>query len=255
MISMRGARLINPEKMINGEIHNRDYRDMLLLLPDNYVDLILIDPPYEINFNNIDWDKPNMVDWPFLFDQLHRVLKRDGNFIMFTGWSKVSKLLNIPDIRSFYFRNSIAWDRQKGRGAKKNFVSTREDILWFTKGSEYTFHVLDSTIRKKTTGMGKKNGSEYRRLSNVWSDIGPVSPMSKENCGYPAQKPQKLIERLLKVFSNEGDLVLDCFCGSGTTGVSCSKLKRKFILSDNEERAFEITKERIKNEQKGSEVL
>jgi DNA modification methylase len=93
--------------------------------------------------------------------------------------------------------------------------------------------------------MGAKNGSEYRRLTNVWYDISPVAPMSKEYNGYPCQKPIALMERIITVFSNKGDTVLDFFCGSGTTGIACQNLNRKFILADNSEEAINLSLERI----------
>ena len=137
----------------------------------------------------------------------------------------------------FEWKNSIIWDRVKTKnGGKKNFPSDREDLLWFSKSDDYTFNKEDSLIKKKTKGFGSKNGSEYRRLSNVWIDVPSVMYKMVEYTGYPTQKPLVLMRRLVRIFSNPKDVVLDCFCGSGTT-LEASQLEgRVFIGSDKEKR-------------------
>ena len=118
---------------------------------------------------------------------------------MFTGWSSLVEVLSKS--KPFNLRNIICYDRIKGRGAKKNFVSTREEILFFSKSDTYTFHVLQSTIKKKTGGMGQKNGKECRTLSNVWSDISPIVPWSKERVKHPTQKPLQLMEMDISLYT------------------------------------------------------
>jgi site-specific DNA-methyltransferase (adenine-specific) len=229
------------------EIIQADFNDLLVTIEDNSIDLICIDPPYEINYQNLSWDGINL-DWDYIIYDAFRVLKDTGNFITFQGWSNVCNLLNLVSTQkktNFKLQNWIIWDRIKGRGAKRNFVSTREDILWFTKSDNYTFNIEDSTIKKKTSGMGKKNGSEYRRLSNCWHDLSPIVPWSKEKLDHPTQKPLALIERIVRVFSNEGDTVLDCFCGSGTVAEACKNLNRNYICSDEDEKYVKMTMERV----------
>ena len=104
-------------------------------------------------------------------------------------------------------------------------VSTREDILWYIKDSkQYTYNKLPSTIVKKTGGtIGRKNGNKYRALSNVWTDISPIVPWSKERVSHPTQKPVAIMDRIINIFSNKNDVVLDPFAGSGTTAVSAIK--------------------------------
>lgn len=143
-------------------------------------------------------------------------------------------------------KNWIIYDRIKGRGAKTNLVSTREDILWYVKGGNgYTYNKIPSTIKKKTGGMGKKNGNEFRALSNVWTDISPIVPWSKERVKHPTQKPISLMERCVEIWSDQGDIILDPFMGSGTTGVACKNLNRNFIGIELDETYFNIAKERI----------
>lgn len=212
-------------------------------LDDNSVDLICIDPPYEINYLNNSWDNKNL-NWEFLFQQFSRILKPTGNLIIFQGWSNVCKTIS-ASADYFTLKNWIIYDRIKGRGAKTNLVSTREDILWFIKSENYTYNKIPSNIKKKTKGMGEKNGEENRALSNVWSDISPLVPWGKEKVNHPTQKPVQLLERIIKIWSNEGNLVLDCFAGSGTTAVAAKNLNRDFIVVENNLEYFELVKTRL----------
>jgi len=93
--------------------------------------------------------------------------------------------------------------------------------------------------------MGEKNGQENRILSNVWTDISPLVPWSKEKVEHPTQKPVKLIKRIIEVFSNEGDIVLDCFMGSGTSAVACIETNRNYIGFEIEKKYCGITRSRV----------
>lgn len=225
--------------------YNVDCLEGLKELDDNTIDLICIDPPYEINYQNEDWDKHNSLDWNFLFSEFNRLLKPTGNLIIFQGWSSVCNTMKCNNM--FILKNWIIWDRIKGRGALTNFTSTREDILWFIKqNKDYTFNKIYSNIKKKTGGMGNKNGQENRSLSNVWYDISPIVPWSKERVDHSTQKPLQLMERLITIFSNEDDLVLDCFAGSGSTLVAAKNLKRNYIGIEINKNYCNIIKERLK---------
>lgn len=204
------------------------------------VDTIICDPPYVINY--ADWDKEFNV--PLVIDLCYDLLKDDGNLILFQGWSNVAKTKELLD-EKFTIQNWIVWDRIKGRGAKKNFVSTREDILWYCKGNNPTYNKIYSNIPKKTGGMGKKNGQECRALTNVWYDISPIVPWSPERNGHPTQKPLQLMERCVTIWTNEGDTVLDFTMGSGTTGEACMNLGRNFIGIEQEKQWFDIAEKRI----------
>jgi len=212
--------------------------------------LILLDGPYEINYNNREWDKPNSIDWGFLFLMSKIWLKNNGNVILFTGWSNLKKMLTISS-SYFNLQNIITWDRVKTRRAKdKNLTSASEFILWFTKKNLEEKNIIlnkeDSLTKKSTSGMGHKNGSRYRRLSNVWTDIPPIVPWSEEYTGYDCQKPLALIRRIIRLFSNPSDTIGDFFCGSGTTAEASIIEKRNYFCSDINSKAIEITNNRIK---------
>jgi site-specific DNA-methyltransferase (adenine-specific) len=229
---------------MNNKIILGDCFDNLSKIEDNTIDLIAIDPPYEISYENLDWDK-KVLNWNILRDEFFRILKPTGNLIIFQGWSNVSETKKILE-EKFILKNWIVWDRIKGRGANTNMVSTREDILWLVKGKDYTYNKIYSTIKKKTGGLGAKNGQECRALSNVWTDISPIVPWSKERVKHPTQKPLQLMERIITIFSNENDLVLDCFAGSGSTGVASKNLNRNFIIIEKDENYHSIIIDRLK---------
>lgn len=226
----------------NYKIYNDDCFVVMKKLIDEgiKVDAIICDPPYVINYD--DWDKK--FNTSLAIDMSYQLLKDNGNLILFQGWSNVAKTKELLD-EKFQIQNWIVWDRIKGRGAKKNFVSTREDILWYCKGDNPTYTKIYSNIPKKTGGLGRKNGQENRALTNVWYDISPIVPWSKERNGNPTQKPIGLMERCVTIWTNDGDTILDFTMGSGTTGEAALRLGRKFIGIEENQQWFEVAKSRL----------
>ena len=226
------------------KLYNDDcFTIMKQLIKDNIkVDAIICDPPYNISYD--EWDKT--FDIKHAITLCNELLKPNGNIIIFQGWSNVCETKVIMD-KYFTIQNWIIWDRIKGRGAIKNMTSTREDILWYCKGDNPTFNKIYSNIPKKTGGLGLKNGEENRALSNVWYDISPIVPWSDENTEHPTQKPIELMERIITLFTNENDVVLDFTMGSGSTGVACKKLNRDFIGIELDSTYFQIAENRINN--------
>lgn len=206
------------------------------------IDCIITDPPYGLNQGA--WDK-SLFNYPAIIPEYFRVLKETGSLFLFCGWSNLQELLNFET--DFKLNDLICYDRIKGRGGKKRLTSTREEILWFVKSDKWTFNkeLAYSTIVKKTGGLGLKNGKKYRSLSNVWTDISPIVPWSKDRYKHPTQKPLKLMERIVTVFTNENDLILDTYAGTGTTGVACKNLNRNYILIEKEKEYIDIIKDRL----------
>lgn len=224
------------------ELYNDDcFEVMSSLINKNIkVDSIIVDPPYNIKYT--EWDNDFDIEKSIFY--CDKIIKENGNIIFFQGWSNVCETKKILD-KYFKIQNWIIWDRIKGRGAKKQLVSTREDILWYCKGENPTFNKTYSNIPKKTKGMGEKNGQSNRALSNIWYDISPIVPWSKERNGHPTQKPIQLMERIITIFTNKNDVVLDFCMGSGTTGVACENLNRNFIGIEKEKKWYDIAQNRI----------
>jgi site-specific DNA-methyltransferase (adenine-specific) len=149
--------------------------------------------------------------------------------------------LGIELEKHFIIRNRITWEREKGRGAKDNWKNSMEDIFYCTMSDKFTFNLDDVKQRKKVLAPYKEAGKpkdweetkdgKYRDTcpSNFWGDISVPYWSMAENTAHPTQKPEKLIAKLILASSNQNDLVLDIFAGSGTTGVVAKKLGRKFI--------------------------
>ena len=204
------------------------------------VDAVICDPPYNIDI--ADWD--NNFDIERALNLCYKLLKDNGNIIIFQGWSEVCKTVDIMN-KLFTPMNWIIWDRIKGRGATKNLVSTREDILWYCKGYNATYHKMYSNIEKKTAGMGEKNGETTRALTNVWYDISPIVPWSDEKTEHPSQKPLELMERCIKLWTNPCDTVLDFTMGTGTTGRAALNCNRKFIGIEQDKKWFDVAEQRL----------
>lgn len=207
------------------------------------IDHIIVDPPYNINVD--DWDRNFDVSVTIqkLIDS--KKLNDGANIIIFQGWSNVIDTIQSISNLGCILNDWIIWDRTKGRGGKKSLVSTREDILWFSYGRFNTFNKEYSNIKKVTVGL--KSNNPNRALSNVWTDISPIVPWSKEHNNHPTQKPVELMERCVRIWTNPKDVVLDFTMGSGTTGVACKKLGRSFVGIENDEKWFEFAKSRIDN--------
>ena len=225
------------------QLYNNDCLEIMAQMMEDgvQVDAIIADVPYNIGQDK--WDKTFPISSVLLL--CNELVRPNGNILIFQGWSNVCETKQLMD-KYWTMQDWIIYDRIKGRGGKKHLVSTREDILWYSNGNDYTFNKIPSNIKKKTTtGLGKKNGCEYRALSNVWTDIPPLVPWSKEKVQHPTQKPLQLMDRLVKVFTNEGDTVLDFTMGSGTTGVACVQNNRSFIGIEIDENYFNIADQRI----------
>lgn len=202
---------------------------------------IIADVPYNINYS--DWD--NGFDIKEAIKLSLDLLTDEGNLILFQGWSNVAETYLMCNEYGVV-KNWIVWDRIKGRGAKHQLVSTREDILWVTKTKDNTtFNKIPSNIPKKTKGMGEKNGEPNRALTNIWYDIPPIVPWSKERNGHPTQKPLALMERIVSIWTNEGDTILDFTCGSGTTGEAAVLLGRNFVGIEIDKQWADFTNERL----------
>lgn len=221
-----------------------DCNDIMKKLADDniLVDAVICDPPYNIDY--ADWDKDfNLQD---ALDLAINLLKPSGNLIIFQGYSNVCNTKYYLD-SCLNFRNWIIWDRIKGRGGVRNLTSTREDILWYSNGDEYTFNKTYSNTLKATRGkgMGGKNGKQFRSLTNVWYDISPIVPWGEEHTDHPTQKPLQLMKRCVSLWTNENDVVLDFTMGSGTTGVACKQLGRSFIGIEKDEKWYNLAVRRL----------
>ena len=148
----------------------------------------------------------------------------------------------------FHVQNRITWQREKGRGALTNWKNGMEDIWFATNSNKYTFNVEAVKVRRSVIAPYKEDGKpkdweetkegRFRNTypSNFWDDISIPYWSMPENTAHPTQKPEKLLAKLILASSNEGDVVLDPFLGSGSTSVTAKKLGRHYIgIEQNEQ--------------------
>ena len=239
-------KLSAPSELLNRTIY-QELDDVIDFLPDQFVDLLFIDPPYNLTkeFNGTTFTKMNadmysnwFASW---FVPLLRVLKPTASIYICGDWRSGSA---IEKVASQYLRvqNRITWEREKGRGAQHNWKNSSEDIWFYTMSNEYTFHVDQVKMKRKviapyrhTNGAPKdwENGNEgkYRLTypSNLWTDLTVPFWSMPENTDHPTQKPEKLLAKIILASSSPGDVILDPFVGSGTTSVVAKKLGRHYV--------------------------
>jgi len=219
----------------------------------------------------------------FLYDrllELHRVLSETGS-IFFHCDTKATHIIRalLDDIFGvLMFRSEIIWQYRRWSNSSRKLLPAHQTIFYYTKSDSYTFNLLlqeyspstnvDQILQKRA--RDEHNKSTYLRdeegrivtngakkgvpLSDVW-DIPYLNPKAKERSGYPTQKPLLLLERIVELASNEGDKVLDPFCGSGTTLVAAKMLGRRGIGIDTSAEAIELAQERIRHPQKSQSKL
>ena len=215
-------------------------------LPRSFVDLLIVDPPYNLNkdyhgnkFNQTNNEEYEQYTTAWI-EKVLPLLKPNASIYVCCDWK--SSLVIGPVLEKYFqIQNRITWQREKGRGANHNWKNGMEDILFATMNNDYTFNLDDVKIRRRVLAPYKENGKpkdweqtengRFRNTcpSNFWDDISIPYWSMPENTAHPTQKPEKLIAKLILASSNKDDVVFDPFLGSGTTSVTAKKLGRKYI--------------------------
>ncbi len=225
----------------------QDALEVFPRLPSQSVDLLFLDPPYNLNktFGARSFVRMTSVDYEAWLEgwlsALVHVLKPTASVYICSDWRSSAAVQRAAE-RHFVVRNRITWEREKGRGAKRNWKNCSEDIWFCTVSDEYTFNVEAVKLQKRvlapyTDVRGRpkdwqQRGPDRFRLtapSNLWTDLTVPFWAMPENTDHPTQKPEKLLAKILLASSNAGDVVLDPFLGSGTTSVVAKKLGRHYI--------------------------
>lgn len=214
------------------------------------VDAIITDPPYNISRDNnfktmgragIDfgeWDKNfDITGW---ISHCEPLLKKGGNIVVFNDWKNMSHIVKALEDSNFEVKDMIRWKKTNPmpRNRDRRFITDYEVAVWAVKkGGKWTFNRL---------------ADKYERPEII---CGITPKNEKLNGGHPTQKPIEVMKWLIERLTNKGDIVLDCFMGSGSTGVACLITNRRFVGIELEEEYFNMAKKRIRRNQKNLFIL
>ena len=230
-----------------------DFYEELPKIRMNTVDMILTDLPYNITSNS--WETE--LDLRKMWDLFHHVLK-DNGIICLTAVQPFTSKLVMSNLNEF--KHEWIWEKDAG----SNFANTvrepmkeHESVLIFSKG-KWTYNPIKeerigSRKGKETKSIYKTNSENYRKFNKVINAVNSelrvprsIQRFNRERGLHPTQKPISLFEYLIKTYTNEGDTVLDCCAGSGTTLVSCKNTNRNSICIEKEEKYIRLITERGK---------
>jgi site-specific DNA-methyltransferase (adenine-specific) len=247
--------------IINQTIH-QDVLSLLQWLPQKSVDLLLIDPPYNLTktFNDRAFKRQTLDGYAEWLDtyltKLEPILKATASIYLCSDWQSSPAVFDVIKHR-FQVRNRITWEREKGRGAAKNWKNASEDIWFCTVSDTFTFNVEAVKLKRKVMAPYTINGNpkdwnfteagnvRLTHPSNLWTDLTIPFWSMPENTDHPTQKPEKLVAKIMLASSNAGDVVFDPFLGSGTTSVVAKKLGRRYVGVELDELYCCLTEKRL----------
>lgn len=248
---------------ITDRIFNGDFFEIAPRLPEKTFDLVIADPPYNLtkDFGGDVFSKTDEVTYAAFTEKwiaaVKPLMKPDASLYVCCDWES-SLIIGSVLKKHFTVRSRITWQREKGRGAAKNWKNSMEDIWFCTVGDEYTFNLDAVKIRKKVIAPYREDGKAKdwqetdegkTRLtcpSNFWDDITVPFWSMAENTAHPTQKPEKLYAKLILASSPEGGIIFDPFGGSGTAAVTAGKLGRRFTVIEKNLRYCVWGQERLK---------
>lgn len=230
-----------------------DTFEILSFMPEKFIDLLIVDPPYNIDkdFHGNKFKKSADIiyeeytkEW---IEKILPLLKSTASVYVCCDWKSSIVIAGVLK-KYFHIQNRITWQREKGRGALSNWKNSMEDIWFATMSKDYTFNVEAVKSRRRVIAPYKVDGKpkdweetpegNFRNTypSNFWDDISIPYWSMPENTAHPTQKPEKLLAKLILASSNEEDIVFDPFLGSGSTSVCAKKLGRHYVgIEQNEQ--------------------
>ncbi len=245
--SKKLLRLDGPSSMPANRILQQDMEVACGFLPRACADLVVLDPPYNMTktFGAATFAKQSVGAYSKQLEAwivaILPCMAKDASIYICGDWLSSPSIFAVAS-KYFRVRNRITWEREKGRGAAANWKNASEDIWFCTVGDDYYFDTEAVKLRRKVLApyrnddgrpkdwdASEDGNTRLTHPSNLWTDITVPFWSMPENTPHPTQKPEKLIAKLILASSKKGALVLDPFCGSGTTAVVAAKLGRRFI--------------------------
>ncbi len=272
-----------------GTVVEADNLRLLAALPDGCVDLAYMDPPFatgsarrlqSIRLGSGERERPGFrgearqyeVTSDLAYEdglplgehlaalrlrvrEVRRVLAAHGSLYLHVDWRTVHHVRLMLDevFGAERFLNEIVWAYDYGGRSRDRWPRKHETILWYAKGEQWLFdrEAIDRVPYLAPGLVGPEKAARGKLPTDVWwMTIVPTS--GKERTGYPTQKPLRLLERIVAASSRPGDLVLDPYAGSGTTGVAAARLGRRWIMADRNPEAVAIARRRLDAERVGN---
>lgn len=241
------AKPLSPNRVLQG-----DFFEAAPCVPAESIDLLFVDPPYNLTkqFNRRVFRQMSLSDYAGWLEAwiplVYPMLKPEASVYICGDWRSSSAIHQVCD-KFFTVRNRITFEREKGRGARKDWKNSSEDIWFCTVSKKYFFDSEAVKLKRRVIAPYRLNGAardwdteadgKFRltNSSNLWTDITVPFWSMSENTPHPTQKPEKLMAKILLASSRPGDRILDPFAGSGTTGVVAKKLGREFQMIEVDE--------------------
>jgi site-specific DNA-methyltransferase (adenine-specific) len=235
---------------------------VLAKLPESSFDLLFADPPYNLtkNFGENSFRQTSLDEYEAWLDswvaQTVKLLKPTASIYICGDWRSSSAIQRVG-MKYFRLQNRITWEREKGRGARRNWKNSSEDIWFFTVSNDFVFNAEAVKIKRKVIAPYTENGvpkdwekdaaGNFRSTfpSNFWTDLTVPFWSMPENTEHPTQKPEKLLAKIILASTRENDLILDPFSGSGTTAVVAKKLNREFVGVERDKKYCLLAEKRL----------
>ena len=250
----RLLKIVKPASVnsILNRVINQNLHYTLDWLPSRFVDLLFLDPPYNLtkDFNTYSFKQQSIagyMEWmESWLPKMIRILKPGASVYICGDW-RSSIAIQLVCGKYLIVRNRITFEREKGRGAKKNWKNSSEDIWFCTVSNDYYFDADVVKLKRQAIAPYREDGrpkdwaeeadGNFRLTapSNIWTDLTIPFWSMRENTPHPTQKPEKLLAKLILASSRRGDTVFDPFAGSGTAGVVAKKLGRSFVMVEVDE--------------------
>ncbi|MBI5235426.1 MAG: site-specific DNA-methyltransferase [Deltaproteobacteria bacterium] len=246
------------------KLYHGNCLDLLAELPENSVDMVFADPPYllsnggftvhagrRVSVNKGEWDKSNGLKKDFEFhlewiEAVKRVLKPHGTIWISGTYHSIYQCGFALQAAEFHILNDIAWFKPNASPnlSCRYFTASHETVLWARKDKK-SKHIFNYDLMKNGSwpeDQLKKTGLQMR---SVWS-MGTPKSVEKKFGKHPTQKPENLLKRIVLASTNKGDLVIDPFTGSSTTGIAAYLLGRRFIGVDTDAKYLDLSIKRFK---------
>jgi site-specific DNA-methyltransferase (adenine-specific) len=247
----------------NVRLYNEDCLKVLAELPENSVDMIFADPPYNLSNNGFTchagrmvsvnkgkWDKSQGAENDFEFHRTwiqacRRVLKPEGTLWISGTYHSIFACGYALQLEKFHILNDISWFKPNASPnlSCRMFTASHETLIWARK-EKAAKHIFNYEAMKQGHFPEDQMKKVDKQMRSVWS-IGTPKAQEKEHGKHPTQKPLALMERIILACTHEKSVVLDPFMGSGTTGVAALKHHRSFVGIEREEAFFNLSKKRL----------